>query len=80
MIQWLESSRQREDLKLVFNRRMRTRMYGGVGGGRSNADPIPIRFVIRSHITFPDTVRASQCSENLDRDNQRNSEPAKYRM
>ena len=32
-IQWLESWRQREDLKLVLNRRMRTRMYGGVGGG-----------------------------------------------
>lgn len=32
VIQWLESSRQRDDLKLVLNRRMRTRMYGGVGG------------------------------------------------
>jgi hypothetical protein len=46
-IQWLESWRQREDLKLVFNRRMRTRMSGGVGGVRSNAAPIPIDIVIR---------------------------------
>ena len=47
VIQWLESWRQREDLKLVFNRRMRTRMYGGVGGVRSDAAPIPIGIVIR---------------------------------
>ena len=45
-IQWLESWRQREDLKLVFNRRMRTRMYGGVGGVRSNAAPIPIAWFV----------------------------------
>ena len=32
VIQWLESTRQRVDLKLVLNRRMRSRMYGGVGG------------------------------------------------
>ena len=44
--QWLRSLRQREDLKLVLNRRMRTRMYGGVGGSRSNAGPIPIRIVM----------------------------------
>ena len=42
VIQWLESSRQREDLKLVLNRRMRTRMYGGVGGVPGNRAPIPI--------------------------------------
>ncbi len=45
--QWLESWRQREDLKLVFNRRMRNRMYGGVEGVRSNAAPIPIAVVPR---------------------------------
>jgi hypothetical protein len=50
VIQWLESWRQRKDLKLVFNRRMRTRMYGGVGGVRSNAAPIPIAIVTRPQI------------------------------
>lgn len=45
VVQWLESARQREDLKLVFNRRMRIRMYGGVGGPRSNPGPIPIAWL-----------------------------------
>ena len=52
VIQWLESSRQREDLKLVFNRRMQTRMYGGAGGVRSNAAPIPIGIVLPSCVTL----------------------------
>lgn len=43
VIQWLESMRQRIDLKLVLNRRMRIRMYGGVGGVPGNRTPIPIR-------------------------------------
>jgi hypothetical protein len=42
VIQWLESLRQRKDLKLVLNRRMRSRMYGGVGGVRREPAPIPI--------------------------------------
>jgi len=58
--QWLESWRQREDLKLVFNRRMRTRMYGGVGGVRSNAAPIPIRMV-RVNMCDRECRRPSQC-------------------
>ncbi len=45
-IQWLESWRQREDLKLVFNRLVRIRMLGGVGGSRSNPGPIPIRWFV----------------------------------
>ena len=45
VIQWLESSRQRDDLKLVLNRRMRTRMYGGVGGVPGNRAPIPIAWL-----------------------------------
>ena len=46
-IQGLGSSRKREDLKLVFNRLVRTRMLGGVGGVRREPAPIPIRIVIR---------------------------------
>jgi hypothetical protein len=42
VIQWLESSRQRGDLKLVLNRLVRTRMLGGVGGVPGNRAPIPI--------------------------------------
>ena len=44
-IQWLESWRQREVLKLVFNRQVRTRMPGGVGGAPGNRAPIPIDLV-----------------------------------
>ncbi len=32
IVQWLELRRQRPSLKLVFNRLVRTRMLGGVGG------------------------------------------------
>ena len=45
-IQGLGSSRKREDLKLVFNRLVRTRMLGGVGGVRREPAPIPIRIVM----------------------------------
>ena len=44
MIQWIESSQPREDLKLVLNRRMRTRMFGGAGGV---PEPYPDRIVTR---------------------------------
>ena len=47
MIQWLESWRQREVLKLVFNRLVRIRMLGGVGGVRGNRAPIPIGLVLQ---------------------------------
>jgi hypothetical protein len=39
-IQWLEPWRQREVLKLVFNRPVRTRMLGGVGGGPEQSGPL----------------------------------------
>ena len=42
VIQWLGSSWQRGDLKLVPNRLVRTRMLGGVGGVPGNRAPIPI--------------------------------------
>ena len=42
VIQWLESSRQREDLNLVLNHLVRTRMLGGVGGCPGDRAPIPI--------------------------------------
>jgi hypothetical protein len=38
-----------EDLQLLLNRRMRTRMYGGVGAAVSNGGgyPISVGFVVR---------------------------------
>ena len=45
-IQGLGSSRKREDLKRDFNRVVRTRMLGGVGGVRREPAPIPIRIVM----------------------------------
>ncbi len=46
VVQWLESLRQRNDLELVLNRLVRTRMPGGVGGVPGNRAPIPIHMVL----------------------------------
>ncbi len=47
IIRWLEPWRQRQDLKLVLNRRMRTRLSGGVGGGAEQSAPYPDRLVMQ---------------------------------
>ena len=39
-----------EDLQLLLNRRMRTRMYGGVGAAVSNGGGYPIYSAFRFHL------------------------------
>jgi hypothetical protein len=58
-IQSLESWRQREDLKLVFNRLMQTRMPGGVGGVRV-IGPLKTTVVPMEHAKSDNELRGAQ--------------------
>ncbi len=66
-VQWLESSRQRDELKLVLNRRMRTRMYTVVREApRSNPGPCPDRdgYPLFHHASkISNSVRRDQCNQ-----------------
>ena len=56
-----------EDLQLLLNRRMRTRMYGGVGAAVSNGGGYPIYLGFKSELVcdpHPDHSRLSQISDS----------------
>ena len=62
-IQWLESSRQRDDLKLVLNRLVRTRMLGGVGGVPEQSGPLSRSALFAAYLdTSSETLRRVVCS------------------
>jgi hypothetical protein len=48
-----------EDLQLLLNRRMRTRMYGGVGAAASNGGGYPISATFTLMLRSPTRCRLS---------------------